>query len=249
MPRTRGRDPCVRDSGRGEHSPRRRPVPFIHPIRPRSSRARGLIHGRDIRKADRERRGLFGHPRSRGDQPPPRCRRRNDQLDAPRRSFCAGRNESELQGVAPGSRPGVDVCSGHEMVCPHRNARGATGDDQEGLQTRTDRAARRRVSRRARRHRKRRVTRRRETTGRQRSPARRTVPEPGGPRRFHTQGGIQSNRPGRPRRSSRRRRTRPDRASPKPSESRWRRRSMARVSSPTTTHRPWARSDSCGTTT
>ena len=160
MPRTRGRDPCVRDSGRGEHSPRRRPVPFIHPVRPRSSRARGLIHGRDIRKADRERRGLFGHPRSRGDQPPPRCRRRNDQLDAPRRSFCAGRNESELQGVAPGSRPGVDVCSGHEMVCPHRNARGATGDDQEGLQTRTDRAARRRVSRRARRHRERRVTRR-----------------------------------------------------------------------------------------
>ena len=71
----------------------------------------------------------------------------DDQLDAPHRSFCAGRNESKLQGVPPGCRPGVDVCSGHKMVRPRGDARGATGDDQEGLQTRTDRAARRRVSR------------------------------------------------------------------------------------------------------
>ena len=67
-----------------------------------------------------------------------------------------------------------------------------------------------RVSRGARRHRERRGTTGRETTGGQRSPAGRTIPKPGGPRRFHTQGGIQSNRPRRSRRSSGRGGTRPD---------------------------------------
>ena len=126
------------------------------------------------------------------------------------RSFRAGRNEPELQGVAPGRRPGLDVCSRHEMVGPRRHARGAAGDDQEGLQARPDRAARRRVPRRARRHRERGGTRRRSTPGGQRPSARRAVPEPGGPCRRHTQGGVESNRPGRPRRSPCRRRTGPD---------------------------------------
>ena len=51
---------------------------------------------------------------------------------------------------------------------------------------------------------------RRKAPGGQRPSARRALPEPGGPSRFHTQGGVESNRPGRPRRSPSRGRTRLD---------------------------------------
>ena len=120
------------------------------PLRAGPPRAGRVVHGRDLRTADRPGRGVLGHARPRRDQPAARRRRRDHQLHAAGRAVGAGRHGPQLQGVAPGRRPGVDVRAGDQVVGAGRDAGRGARDDPQGVQARPDRAARRGLSGRAR---------------------------------------------------------------------------------------------------
>ena len=98
-------------------------------------------------------RSVLGHAGPGGDQPAARCGRRDDQLHAVDRAVGAGRDAPQLQGVAPGRGPGVDVRAGDKVVGAGRHAGGGSRDDPQGVQARPDRATRRGVSGRSRRRR------------------------------------------------------------------------------------------------
>ena len=119
-------------------------------VRAHPARAGRLVHGRDLRPADRQGRRVLGDPRARGDQPAARHGRRDDQLHPADRAVGPGRDGAQLQGVAPGRRPGVDVRPGDQVVGADGHPRRGPRDDPQGVQARPDRAARRRLPGRAR---------------------------------------------------------------------------------------------------
>ena len=185
------------------------------------------------------------------DQPAARHRRRHHQLDAAARAVGAGRHEPQLQGVAPGRRPGVDVRAGDQVVGAGGHPGRGAGDGPQGVQARADRASRRGVPRGARR------TSRRPTVGPDLDAAARSTSRAPTTRRPRRSSGPPTScaAPRNPvvlaghgaARAEAARRAAPLRRDAR--TSRWPPRSTARACSPTTIRSRSARSASCATTT
>ena len=175
MPGERGCHPRLRHPRRGEHPLGRRAVAVVDRLRAHPSRAGRVVHGRGLRPADRQGRGVLGDPGPRRDQPAARRRRRHHEFDSGAGAFGAGRDAAQLQGVAPERRPGVDVRTRHQVVGSGRHTGRGTGDGPQGVQARADRAARCGVPRGARGRRGSRRPRGRHPAARQRAASRRSV--------------------------------------------------------------------------
>ena len=145
VPRERGRAVRVRAPGGGEPPPDRRARRLADPVRHHARRAGRRVHGRHLRRADRQGGRLHGDAGPGGDQPAARRGRRAARLASARGDHRAGGPRSPLQGVASGRRPRVPVPARDEMGRHGDAARRRARDGAEGVQAGRDRAAGRHV--------------------------------------------------------------------------------------------------------
>ena len=208
MPGKRRGHPRLRDPRGREHPFYRRGVALVHPVRAGPPRAGGVVHGRDIRPANRAGGRLLGDARPGGDQSAARHRGRHDQQHAAGGRIRAGGTRPQLQGVASGRRPSLDVRPGEQVGGTRAAGRGRPGNGPQGVQARADRAARRGLPGRSRRRRGTAGRTGTEAAGRQRPAARRPVRGTDHPGRGGARRGAAPRRPRRPRRRPLRRRHR-----------------------------------------